>query len=183
MQINLKQLETGGFSEEKSLDFAFALDLSGVRQWGQAPFPKPAGVTGTAASRLGFLTIRYSVDLVRLDQCARCLAEVETAQTLNFSHTLMERTEPVEGPEENGDDIPYPHDGVLELAEVVIADLLLEQEPVILCSQDCLGLCPQCGANRNETQCSCEYEPDPGGETKQDSRFAALLDLMDQTEE
>lgn len=180
MQINLKQLETGGFSEEKSLDFAYELELSGIRQWGQAPFREPGRVTGTASSRLGFLTIRYGIDLVRQDQCARCLNDVETALSLEFTHTVMERENTEEAPEDNGDDIPYPAGGMLDLDEIVVADLLLEQEPVILCGADCKGLCPQCGANRNETQCSCEEYTDSGEEAKADNRFAALLDLMDE---
>ena len=41
-----------------------------------------------------------------------------------------------------------------------------------LCKEDCAGICPRCGANRNETDCDCEEsEPDP--------RWSALQQLKD----
>jgi len=30
-----------------------------------------------------------------------------------------------------------------------------------LCMEDCAGLCPQCGANRNEGDCGCVAPRDP----------------------
>ena len=39
-----------------------------------------------------------------------------------------------------------------------------------LCRDDCAGLCPTCGIDRNETQCTC-------GESKADSPFAVLAAL------
>ena len=42
----------------------------------------------------------------------------------------------------------------------------------ILCSEDCAGLCPSCGANRNLVEeCGCEPEIDP--------RWSALAALKD----
>ncbi len=44
-----------------------------------------------------------------------------------------------------------------------------------LCRPDCKGLCPTCGADRNETACSCE-------EPTADSRWAALAALKSRLE-
>jgi uncharacterized protein len=41
-----------------------------------------------------------------------------------------------------------------------------------LCREECLGLCPRCGADRNAGPCGCPDEPG-------DSRFAALKALRD----
>jgi uncharacterized protein len=41
-----------------------------------------------------------------------------------------------------------------------------------LCSEDCRGLCPMCGANLNEGECDCT--PD-----KTDERWDALKNLFD----
>jgi uncharacterized protein len=53
--------------------------------------------------------------------------------------------------------------------------LIMETPYVVLCREDCAGLCPTCGANLNEGDCGCAAkaasEPDPM------SPFAALKDL------
>jgi uncharacterized protein len=178
MQLFLKQLETGGFSEEKSLDFAYALDLSGVRQFGQAPYPEPVRVTGSVTARLGFLTIAYTADFIRHDICARCLDPIQTQKSLSFSHLMRERSLPEDDEAaENGDDIAYPANAMLDIDEIVIADMLLEQDPVVLCSPDCRGLCPFCGQNRNERDCDCREDEEE--EDAIDSRFAILRELLD----
>lgn len=41
-----------------------------------------------------------------------------------------------------------------------------------LCKEDCKGLCPHCGADRNVTECDCESR-------QIDPRFAALRALLD----
>jgi uncharacterized protein len=78
---------------------------------------------------------------------------------------------------DDGEDIAYPADGVLGLDEIVVADMLLEQDVVALCSPHCRGLCPQCGINRNEEECSCREDDEE--EDAPDSRFDILRALLD----
>lgn len=47
--------------------------------------------------------------------------------------------------------------------------VLLELPLAPLCRDDCAGLCPQCGEDRNQVTCSCEPATDP--------RWAALDEL------
>jgi len=42
-----------------------------------------------------------------------------------------------------------------------------------LCDDKCLGLCPQCGANRNREACSCAT-------SIADERWGALHDIREQ---
>ena len=58
----------------------------------------------------------------------------------------------------------YPlHEGQIEvdISDDLREDLLLDLPTHPRCREDCAGLCPQCGANRNETSCSCS--PEVGG--------------------
>jgi uncharacterized protein len=48
----------------------------------------------------------------------------------------------------------YHGDGIL-LEDVVKEQLLLATPLRALCKEDCKGLCPQCGANKNLTDCEC----------------------------
>lgn len=40
-------------------------------------------------------------------------------------------------------------------------NLVVSVPMLILCSQECRGLCPSCGINRNRGTCGCEPAPDP----------------------
>jgi uncharacterized protein len=59
----------------------------------------------------------------------------------------------------------------LDLESLARDAVMLELPLAPLCSEDCLGLCPQCGANRNETSCTCVIAGDP--------RWSALDALRD----
>jgi len=58
----------------------------------------------------------------------------------------------------------------LQLEDIVREQLLLQLPMQRVCSDACKGICPICGANRNETSCACRP---PSG----DDRWMALKDL------
>ncbi|MDX2136685.1 MAG: DUF177 domain-containing protein [Chloroflexota bacterium] len=64
-------------------------------------------------------------------------------------------------------------DGILDIAPLVRAEVLIGNEHGVLCKEDCKGLCPECGVNLN-------HEPDHMHEEEIDPRFAALKALRDQ---
>jgi uncharacterized protein len=55
----------------------------------------------------------------------------------------------------------------LDLAPALREQLLLSVPEFVLCEEACRGLCPQCGANRNQADCGC-------AEPAVDERWAAL---------
>ena len=57
----------------------------------------------------------------------------------------------------------------LDLEPLAHDACILELPLAPLCGPDCLGLCPECGANRNHETCTCTGEADP--------RWAALSGL------
>jgi uncharacterized protein len=66
---------------------------------------------------------------------------------------------------------PYVEDGVLDLRGWARDALALSVPSNLLCSEDCAGLCPVCGANLNEAG------PDHAHELQPDPRWAALSNL------
>jgi uncharacterized protein len=65
--------------------------------------------------------------------------------------------------------------GFYELPGLVLEDILREQVLLELpmqrvCSEACRGICPLCGADRNEVHCECEAHPG-------DDRWLALKDI------
>jgi uncharacterized protein len=58
----------------------------------------------------------------------------------------------------------------LQLEDIVREQVLLELPMQRVCSEECRGICPICGANRNETSCACRPQ-------SADDRWMALKDL------
>jgi uncharacterized protein len=103
-------------------------------------------------------------------QCARCLEPATLALDVPVMLTFAEHEEPgIEG-EDDGteDDVIYFSDGVIDVGPEIRDELLLALPMGPLCREDCAGICPTCGANRNLTPCDCAKRPAGGG------KFAVL---------
>ena len=61
-------------------------------------------------------------------------------------------------------------DGRIELNDIVREQILLNLPEQVFCTEECKGLCPKCGADRNLINCNCE-------ETEIDPRWSALKNL------
>ena len=52
------------------------------------------------------------------------------------------------------------YDGLgMELADIIKEQILLALPIKRTCREDCKGICPLCGANRNEVACNCHEQP------------------------
>ena len=47
----------------------------------------------------------------------------------------------------------------IDLTDGVREDILLGLPIKVLCSEDCKGICPRCGADLNEEKCACAEKP------------------------
>ncbi len=110
--------------------------------------------------------------------CSRCLEEFETPVSVPVSTCFMPipANEPPEESELRASDIEveYYRENTIDLAQPVFDQILLTQPLIPLCRPDCLGLCAQCGANRNLESCQCEET-----ETVKDPRLAVLQKLKE----
>ena len=78
-------------------------------------------------------------------QCRRCLRPV--TGTLRAELQEVFETHPVEGE-------TWPLQGdQIDVEQAVRESVVLELPLVPLCKDDCQGLCPQCGADRNDVDC------------------------------
>jgi uncharacterized protein len=86
--------------------------------------------------------------------CRRCAAPV--SGELNIAVNERFGDAPI------AEDELYPiTDDTVDLGPLVRDAVVLELPSAPLCREDCLGLCPQCGADRNEGDCSCVAPKDP----------------------
>lgn len=97
-------------------------------------------------------------------QCRRCLTGLEGPLEVPVQeHYQVRVTDP--------DAFPLEHDQ-LDLRPMVREALLLDAPANPVCRDDCAGICPTCGVDRNSTTCSCEV-------LVRDDRWAALDALRD----
>lgn len=72
-------------------------------------------------------------------------------------------------PDEDG----YFFNGIeLDLTKAVADSVILDLPTKVLCSDDCLGVCPICGKNLNEGACKCKES-----DARDDSPFALLRQI------
>jgi uncharacterized protein len=92
--------------------------------------------------------------------CDRCLGTAAFHVDAAFD-LFYEPAEAASKAEETAIDEGEAEIGYYEMPGLVLEDILREQILLQLpmqrvCREDCKGICPTCGGNRNETECHCE---------------------------
>ena len=111
--------------------------------------------------------------------CSRCLEEAQLPLDVDVSVLFVEREEST-GPGAGEDDDPTLEapdviayqDGIIDLGLELREEVLLALPTQVLCREDCKGLCPVCGGNRNLVPCQCEE-----AQQQAQSKFAAIARL------
>lgn len=110
---------------------------------------------GFLESTRGGVTVGGTVRAPYEGLCRRCLERA----TGEIVAEVREICREPGSEEDGGEDEPYPLGrDELDIEPIVRDACILELPLAPLCSENCLGLCPTCGANRNLGECSC---PEP----------------------
>jgi uncharacterized protein len=106
--------------------------------------------------------------------CSRCLEPARLPLDTEVSVMFVEsepdprnedqEDEPLEAP-----DVMTFEGGVIDLGAELRDEILLAVPVQVLCKEDCLGLCPVCGENRNVHPCDCAEK-----QRLAESKFARL---------
>jgi uncharacterized protein len=96
-------------------------------------------------------------------RCGRCLEEYALPVGAPFHIVLTPRAAAAAEPDAADDTTVATYEGEeIDLAPFVYEEVLLGLPTRPLCREECLGLCPRCGGNRNVTPCDCPaVTPDP----------------------
>lgn len=141
----------------------------------ECAFDGPVQAELTAGREMDHYRVEGTVSVAVQQACSRCLVDFRHGLCSRFTVFFREGT-PQEGGEGevelseqdlvstvfSGDEI----DLLPEIGEQVALAIPLKP----LCSEQCKGLCPVCGADLNTTQCGCSREP-------VNLKFAALKDF------
>lgn len=119
--------------------------------------------------------ISGSVRTVLSLACSRCLERYEMPGNLTVDLLYLPASANRGGEEseiaEEDLSIAFYRDNQIDLLQMVHEQCQLALPMKPLCRDECRGLCPLCGTNRNERSCGCDA-------TWRDPRFAALDTLI-----
>jgi uncharacterized protein len=111
-------------------------------------------------------------------ECGRCLEPfeipVESAFELRYVPATQNAGEGEREIEEDDLTTAFYKNEALDLEELMREQFQLALPMKPLCSEDCKGLCPECGANLNRTTCTCAPK-------WEDPRLDALKNFLDPT--
>ena len=148
------------------LPFRFSMDLSDLEFSGRYPVSREVTVEGEAYSSADVLhldlTARTTLDAV----CDRCGKAFSQDKEVPYSCMLAQELQ-----DEDNDEIVLLEQDKVDVGELARTAFILGMDTKTLCSEDCKGLCPRCGADLNLGPCSCGKETDP--------RLAVLAKLLE----
>jgi uncharacterized protein len=132
------------------------------------------GVAELLPNTDGEVRIRGKLAVQMKAVCDRCLGEATMPLETNLDlfyrpMSFIERDEEVEIDEGEAEIGFYEGEG-MELEDVLREQILLMLPMQRVCREDCKGICPICGKNRNEVACQCKTEA-------VDDRWKALRDI------
>ncbi len=169
MEINVAQLlkEPIGAQrryhlEEEGRDGRYLMDVQAIEG--------DVTLLRTPDSILATVKIRALMQM----NCVRCLESFRQVVPVEFKEEYFPLVDVATGiykePPVDPTAFTIGADHVLDLREALRQYTLLAMPMNPLCREDCLGLCVQCGVNRNQIVCQCPDEPT-------DTRLAALAEL------
>ena len=142
--------------------------------------PGVASVSGSARmvrTHRGVL-VNASLEVETALTCSRCVYDFDRRSTLHIEEEFFPAIDlwtgrrTVVSPEDAEDGLLIDDEHVLDLTEVTRQYVIAEQPMKPLCCPDCLGLCPECGADLNRSACVCREEA-------MDPRWQALAGLLE----
>ena len=113
-----------------------------------------------------------SVAAVVAFECDRCLLPLSVPVTKSFELLSVPPLKAGEEKELGEDDllIGFYQGETIDVDDLVREQIELALPMAHLCSEECSGLCPDCGRNLNDGECTCNKD-------QLDARWAALTEL------
>lgn len=145
-------LDIGHALKSPGVSFGFAVSesLAPMCAGGEEiSFSRPVEVRGTLTSTGELIMLKGTLSAGYTARCSRCLADVHECLSVEFTEEFARAAD-----EDHPDRYLYSGEK-LDLGQMA-GDLISLNTPMRhLCAEDCRGLCPACGADRNHQDCGC----------------------------
>ena len=155
MLLDLKKIihQPGGV-----VPFETSLDLSQMEFGGSMPLTEPIHAVGQVRNTAGVLVMTGELTTRLHGECDRCAKPFERDFAVSLEAVLVTELEN----EDYDDPWTFELDGdQADLDDILTTAVVLNMDSKLLCSEDCKGLCPKCGADLNLGPCDCKPEVDP----------------------
>lgn len=146
MKLDLRAIFTG---KVKSLELEKEFDMSHEELDGVYPLKSPVKLIGTIKNSADVVKLKAKVTALIVKDCDRCCKETEKEYSFDIDTVLVLDNQ------DNDDYVEVPA-YELNLYELVRSEIVLNLPVLHLCSEECKGICPICGANLNDLECDCE---------------------------
>lgn len=147
MIIDVFKLKSKGKKEE-NFTFSFALDES-LLSIPSARFTSPAKMDALVEVYPDEVYISGTLCYEVTAPCSRCLKETTVKRSVSFDDRFLPTSRESE---EEDPALIYSRDRI-DLTDYVNELILTDMPLVLLCKEDCKGLCPVCGQDLNEKDC------------------------------
>ena len=169
MRIELENLEggKGGFAHVYQPD-----DLNPLDE--RIRLVEPVAVKGNVKLARALVQVNGHIYTRAQVECDRCLQPVELPVDADFALEYItgsdyESSEAAELTDEEMSVSVFDGEAI-DVDEIVKEQILLAVPTRVLCREDCKGICPECGIDRNSGECACVSDD-------VDPRWAALKNL------
>lgn len=161
MFLSIKEMEVRKIRFKESFEPGrLGFEDAGLRQ---ATPLHAEGVAELLENTGGEVRVRGRFQVVMEADCDRCLApakfSLDEPFDLFYRPSEMNVGEDEVEIDKGETEIGFYQDGGLELLDLLSEQILLAIPMQRICRDDCRGICPQCGANRNEAECGCSGSP------------------------
>ena len=153
MQINVSQLLQEPIGALRDYKVNEVIDIKGDGAGSQVE--GDCRLLRTPRSILATCSMKTDVELT----CSRCLGQFIHHLNLNFEEEYIPTVDVATGtplpPPEEASTFTIDEHHILDLTEAVRQYSLLAIPMKPLCSEDCAGICQNCGKNLNQGSCGC----------------------------
>ena len=156
MEINiLPILKNEG--EKLSFSFDEAIEKNIIEFCGESVgIKKPVSVSGYAINYEGKIHLHMNIKAEIQRACSRCLKLYNENLDINAEYVYSKDIQNTE------EDICFFSKDSIDITDIVIAEITAQMPMKPLCKDDCKGICPICGNNKNFIDCNCvKKETDP----------------------
>ena len=156
MKLNVRSIPDRGLKIEEEVSAEVFSEGAGLT------LAQPARVSVNARKIHGGFHVKAEATAEIKCECVRCLEPTVCQTTGKFDIVYQPFNSDDEYTQKQLEDrdlgIRFFKGNEIDLAPEIRQTVLLNLPTKPMCSSDCKGLCPNCGANRNQEQCGCEEE-------------------------
>lgn len=149
------------------MDVSASIEMDNTEFLGETfKFQKPLNIEGAIINNTKSLELSANAVGEMQVHCARCGKLIDVPVKFRI-HEILVR----EGSDSEDDETVVFSGETLDISDIVLNSFLMSVSGKYLCSVDCKGLCPKCGADLNEGECGCDKD-------EIDPRWADLQKIM-----